>query len=209
MGCSHSISHNALQSEIVITISVPHKNVDETLVLTKFDISTIRQDFDWLQDNADLMDVGSRLYQRMFALEPSSRTTFKEFGHLDSDSLVSNSLFQMQVDSYMKSIETIVALIGDIPSLLAYLHSLGVAHRNSAVRYEHVFAMEKAMCDIFERELKPRYNKSRSAVSSAKMKKPKKKVNTPNATALQSAAAWRKLFRLVTSKVFDAYRGVD
>lgn len=174
-------------------------------MLTSDQVRIVRSDFAWLKANADVHVIVEQILQRMFVIEPSSRTAFLSYGHLHGEALVANPNFQATVDAFQRALADIIGIVGDATALLNYLQRLGVAHRSfSTMRYEHIDAAEAAMTEVVESGMERRYSAAESSPRSLC-----RRVMRPVADHIRSKAAWRKLFHLVAYKMYDGYRGID
>jgi len=188
MGCLGSTLHD----DTVISVSLPHQSSPgETIVLTRNDVKVIRSDLRWLVSHHRWHGVVENMYLRMVLMEPSTKLTFLKYGQLRGDELVRNSFFQRNVNVFGESLIKIIGLLSNVPALLTFIDELGLLHRSlSTMKYEHIGAFEGAMKTILEMQLAPRLGVGR-------------KKNVENQTVSQNA--WRKLFRLISQRLYNAY----
>jgi hypothetical protein len=198
MGCSQSADGDSGHRK---TVAI---NADESSMLTSDQVRVIRSDFAWLEANADLHAVVEQILQQMFIIEPSSRTAFLSFGHLNGEALVAHPNFQATVDAFQRAFADIVGMVGDGTAVLNYLQRLGISHRSfSTMRYEHIDAVEVAMTEVVGWEMERRYIAKESPRNLCRYR------TRLADDKIRSKAAWRKLFHLMSYKMYDGYRGID
>jgi len=142
---------------------------------------------DWLRlSRVNQQDMGMRVFLRIFELEPSTKQSFPELYDLEGDELMSNSLFRCHGARFMRAVATAVDHLDDLDLVvIPNLIQLGRLHQSvNGLSWRHLYAFEQAMAEIWAAEL----NLSSS---------------WPNST---SAIVWSKVFRLITSKVYEGFQ---
>jgi len=127
-----------------------------------------------------------RIFMRIFELEPSVKLTFPELSDLEGDQLTSHPLFRCHGARFMRAVAAAVDNVDALDLVvIPNLVQLGRLHRSVVgLSWSHLNAFEQAMAEVWAAEL----NLSSSWSNST------------------SAIVWSKVFRLITSKVYEGFQ---
>jgi len=142
---------------------------------------------DWSRlTRVDQQDMGMRIFLRIFELEPSTKLSFPELYHLTGDQLISNTLFRCHGARFMRAVAAAVDNVDALDLVvIPNLIQLGRLHQSvDGLRWRHLEVFEQAMTEVWAVEL----NLSGSWSGST------------------SAVVWSKVFRLITSKVYEGFQ---
>ena len=153
-------------------------------LLTADERAVLKSDWSRLT-RVDHQDMGMRIFLRIFELEPSTKQTFRELCDLMGDELTSNTLFRCHGARFMRAVAAAVDNIDALDLVVTpNLIQLGRLHKTvDGLSWRHLEAFERAMAEVWAAEL----NLSSSWSSST------------------SAIVWSKVFRLITSKVYEGF----
>ena len=154
-------------------------------LLTADERTVLRSDWSRLT-RVDQQDMGMRIFLRIFELEPSTKLSFPELYHLKGDQLTSNTLFRCHGARFMRAVAAAVDNVDALDLVvIPNLIQLGRLHQSvDGLRWRHLEAFEQAMAEVWAVEL----NLSGSWSDSS------------------SAIVWSKVFRLITSKVYEGFQ---
>lgn len=137
----------------------------------------------WREISRDLAGNGSRVFLRIFELCPSVRSLFN-FRFLSDEDLLNDSLFRTHASRFMQAVDLVLLNIDALDIIITQnLIRLGRHHaRIDNFRLEYLDVFQTAMMDVWRMVLGPtRFNR-------------------------KCRRAWRKIFRLITSKVLEGFR---
>lgn len=131
-------------------------------------------------------DLGMRIFLRIFELEPSTKRSFPELYDLEGEQLMSNTLFRCHGARFMRAVAAAVDNVDALDLVVVpNLIQLGRLHQSvDGLSWRHLQAFEQAMAEVWATEL---------GLSSS----------WSNST---TAAVWSKVFRLITSKVYEGFQ---
>jgi len=131
-------------------------------------------------------DMGMRIFLRIFELEPSTKRSFPELLDLEGEELMSNTLFRCHGARFMRAVAAAVDNVDALDLVvIPNLIQLGRLHQSvDGLSWRHLKAFEQAMADVWAAELDLSSSWSNST----------------------SAAVWSKVFRLITSKVYEGFQ---
>lgn len=166
--------------------SPPHEPINGSHdLLTTGEQETLKSDWSRLIQVGH-QELGMRIFLRIFELEPSTKQSFPELYDLEGEELMSNPLFRCHGARFMRAVAAAVDNVDALDLVVVpNLVQLGRMHRSVVgLSWSHLCAFEQAMAEEWAAEL----GISSSWSSSA------------------SAPVWRKVFRLITSKVFEGFQ---
>jgi len=131
-------------------------------------------------------DMGMRIFLRIFELEPSAKRVFPELYDLEGDELTSNTLFRCHAVRFMRAVAAAVDNVDALDLVvIPNLIQLGRMHKSvDGLSWRHLDAFEQAMAKVWAAELDVTSSWSNST----------------------SAIIWSKVFRLITSKVYEGFQ---
>lgn len=175
----------ALQFNVVDVPPERDPNNDTQELLTAPEREILKSDWSQLM-RVDHQDLGMRVFLRIFELEPSTKRSFPELYDLEGEQLMSNTLFRCHAARFMRAVAAAVDNVDALDLVVVpNLIQLGRMHRSvNGLRWSHLHAFEQAMAEIWAAKL----NVSSSWSSST------------------SATVWSKVFRLITSKVYEGFQ---
>jgi len=167
--------------------SAPRSHSDADELLTGDERAVLKSD--WLRlTHVDQQDMGMRVFLRIFELEPSTQSSFRELSDLrGAEQLRSHALFRYHGARFMRAVTAAVDNVDALDLVvIPNLVQLGRLHRSvDGLSWHHLLAFEQAMAEVWAAELK--HNRS----------------SWSNST---SAVVWGKVFRLITSKVYEGFQ---
>ena len=154
-------------------------------LLTADERNVLKSDWSRLT-RVDQQDMGMRIFLRIFELEPSTKLSFPELYHLTGDQLTSNTLFRCHGARFMRAVAAAVDNVDALDLVvIPNLIQLGRLHQSvDGLRWRHLEAFEQAMAEVWAIELNLSGCWSESS----------------------SAIVWSKVFRLITSKVYEGFQ---
>lgn len=142
---------------------------------------------EWSQlSRANHQDMGMRIFLRIFELEPSTKRSFSELYDLEGDELTSNTLFRCHGTRFMRAVAAAVDNMDALDLVVVpNLIQLGRLHQSvEGLSWNHLDAFEQSMAECWADEL---------GISSSW-------------SGSTSADVWSKVFRLISSKVYEGYQ---
>jgi len=164
----------------------PEQTVDNTSELLTVDERAVLQS-DWAQlSRVNHQGLGMRIFLRIFELEPTTKRSFPALYDLEGDELMSNTLFRCHGARFMLAVAAAVDNIDALDLVVVpNLVQLGRIHRSvTGLSWCHLYAFEQAMAEVWADELN---------------------LNSSWSTS-RSALVWTKVFRLITSKVYEGFQ---
>jgi len=133
--------------------------------------------------------MGMRIFLRIFELEPSAKRSFAELQGLEGEELMSNTMFRCHGGRFMRAVAAAVDGLDTLDLVvIPNLIHLGRLHKSVyGLSWRHLQAFEQAMNEVWVAELNDCSARSPSE-------------------STRSALVWAKVFRLITSKVFEGFQ---
>jgi len=157
---------------------------DTDELLTTEERAVLRADWARLS-RVSHQDLGMRVFLRIFELEPSTRSSFPELCDLSGEELLANTLFRCHGARFMRAVSAAVDNMDALDLVVVpNLVQLGrIHHTVTGLSWRHLYAFEQAMAEVWAAEL-----------------------NLTGAWSTStSAVVWDKVFRLITSKVYEGF----
>jgi len=132
-------------------------------------------------------ELGVRIFQRIFELNPAIRDVFPNFVELrDRDAMQRNVVFRCHGCRFVRAVRSIVDNIDSLGvTAVPNLNLLGRKHREfHGFRTDYLRTYEAAMEDVWREALGRKFDKP-------------------------ARLAWRKVFKLITSTVLQGYEQKD
>jgi len=142
---------------------------------------------DWSRlAGVDQQDMGMRTFLRIFELEPSTKQSFPELVDLQGDELKANTLFRCHGARFMRAVAAAVDNVDALDLVvIPNLIQLGRLHKTVfGLSWCHLIAFEQAMAEVWAAEMDV----------------------TGSWSGSTSAVVWAKVFRLITSKVYEGFQ---
>lgn len=200
MGCIKS-KQQVANAEInwILTKSGPLPALSQYLELTSNDRAVIASDWKWLLDQNSSTDLlfrmGVEVLFQMFALDSSIQPTFPAFRGLTEQQVRISDAVPPTVNGFLVALAMVFDNINHIDAVVKpYLQQLGVIHRSkSTMRREHLDATEQALINVWTSVLQDRW----------------KRISLSAGQYRARVVAWQRVFRLITTKMYEGFQGLD